>query len=89
MSKQKQVKKAKQTTTGTKPHAITWRVAVPLLLFVLAWAWSAWWMGDVWRIARERSFLAADPTLSRAENDLLAAELHKDRYLTRDYSKIS
>ncbi|MBP3823044.1 MAG: hypothetical protein J6I36_06450 [Bacteroidaceae bacterium] len=31
--------------------------------FLLAWAWAAWWMGDVFRIAYEHSFFAADGTL--------------------------
>ena len=75
MSKKKQVGKTKKAPNGNPQtssiahpsgrtgRGYTWRVAVPLLMFVLAWAWSAWWMGDVWRIARERSFCAADPTL--------------------------
>lgn len=33
------------------------------LFFLLAWAWSSWWMGDVFCIARERSFFATDETL--------------------------
>ena len=35
----------------------------PLLFFLLAWLWASWWMGDVMRIAYERSFIAADATL--------------------------
>ena len=31
--------------------------------FLLSWLWSSWWMGDVLRIAYERSFFAADATL--------------------------
>lgn len=38
------------------------RVGV-LLFFILAWLWASWWMGDVMRIAYERSFFAADATL--------------------------
>ena len=33
--------------------------------FLLAWLWASWWMGDVMRIAYERSFFAADATLMR------------------------
>ncbi len=33
------------------------------LFFVLAWAWASWWMGGLFRIAYENSFLAADSTL--------------------------
>ena len=33
------------------------------VFFLLTWAWAAWWMGDVFRIAYERSFFAADSTL--------------------------
>lgn len=35
----------------------------PLLFFALSWIWASWWMGDVMRIAYERSFVAADATL--------------------------
>ena len=31
--------------------------------FLLVWLWAAWWMGDVFRIAYERSFFAPDSTL--------------------------
>ena len=31
--------------------------------FILTWLWAAWWMGDVFHIARESSFFAADATL--------------------------
>ena len=34
-----------------------------LLFFLLAWLWASWWMGDVMRIASERSFFAPDTTL--------------------------
>ncbi len=33
------------------------------LFFLLVWLWASWWMGDVMRIAYERSFIAADATL--------------------------
>ena len=33
--------------------------------------------------------LAQDPTLEKAENESLAAELRKDKYNVKDYSKIS
>ena len=33
------------------------------LFFLLSWLWASWWMGDVFRIAYERSFIAADSTL--------------------------
>ncbi|MBR1682501.1 MAG: hypothetical protein IJ767_03555 [Bacteroidaceae bacterium] len=33
------------------------------LFFLIAWLWAAWWMGDVFRMAREYSFFAADETL--------------------------
>ncbi|MCR5819433.1 MAG: DUF6057 family protein [Bacteroidaceae bacterium] len=36
---------------------------IPLLFFLLSWMWASWWMGDVGRIARERSFFATDSTL--------------------------
>lgn len=36
-----------------------------VLFFLLAWLWASWWMGDVMRIAYERSFVAADATLMR------------------------
>ena len=31
--------------------------------FLLSWLWAGWWMGDTFRIAYERSFFAANPTL--------------------------
>lgn len=31
--------------------------------FLLAWTWAAWWMGDVLRIAYERSFFSPDTSL--------------------------
>ena len=34
-----------------------------ILFFLLAWLWASWWMGDVLRIAYERSFFAPDSTL--------------------------
>ena len=34
-----------------------------VLFFLLAWLWASWWMGDVLRIAYERSFVVADATL--------------------------
>ncbi len=34
-----------------------------VVMFVLVWAWAAFWYGDVFRVAREYSFWAADPTL--------------------------
>ncbi|MCR4995225.1 MAG: DUF6057 family protein [Bacteroidales bacterium] len=34
-----------------------------LFFFLMAWLWGAWWMGDVFCIAREWSFVAADATL--------------------------
>lgn len=34
-----------------------------LLFFILAWIWASWWMGDVMRIAYERSFFAQDAML--------------------------
>ena len=33
------------------------------VFFCIVWLWAAWWMGDVFRMAREYSFLAADETL--------------------------
>ena len=33
------------------------------VFFILAWLWASWWMGDVFCIARERSFFACDTTL--------------------------
>ncbi len=39
------------------------RVLAYALLFALAWAWASWWMGDLFRIAYENSFLAADSTI--------------------------
>ena len=41
-----------------------WHTLLTLPLFMaLAWAWAAWWMGDIFRVAREQSFFAADATL--------------------------
>lgn len=34
-----------------------------LSFFILSWLWASWWMGDVFRVAYERSFIAADATL--------------------------
>ena len=36
---------------------------LPLIFFILAWVWASWWMGDVGRIARERSYFSTDSTL--------------------------
>lgn len=33
------------------------------LFFFLVWLWASWWMGDVFRIAYEYSFIAPDATL--------------------------
>ncbi len=33
------------------------------LFFCLTWLWAAWWMGDVFHIAREYSFFTVDATL--------------------------
>ena len=41
----------------------TGRKFLPLLFFVITWIWASWWMGDVGRIARERSFFTTDPTV--------------------------
>lgn len=38
-------------------------IPLPLFIFVLTWIWASWWMGDVGRIARERSFFTTDPTV--------------------------
>lgn len=40
-----------------------YRTIAYALFFVLAWIWAAWWMGDLYRMAYENSFLAADRTL--------------------------
>mgnify|MGYP007070245860 CR=1 FL=1 len=42
----------KEQEKQASPRTIQWRVAVPLLFFLLAWAWASWWMGDVWHVAR-------------------------------------
>ena len=34
-----------------------------VLFFALAWWWASWWMGDIFRIAYERSFFCTDNTL--------------------------
>lgn len=34
-----------------------------VIFFFLVWLWASWWMGDVFRIAYERSFFAPDETL--------------------------
>ena len=39
------------------------RISLWVFYFLLAWLWASWWMGDVMRIAYERSFFAADTTL--------------------------
>lgn len=39
------------------------KLPIPLIFFILTWVWASWWMGDVGRIARERSFFATDSTL--------------------------
>ena len=38
-------------------------LGVGLLFFLLSLLWASWWMGDVFRIAYERSFIVADSTL--------------------------
>lgn len=53
----------KEPEKKASPRTIQWRVAVPLLMFLAVWCWASWWMGDVWRVARERSFFAPDLTL--------------------------
>lgn len=40
-----------------------YRACTYVLLFALAWAWASWWMGDIYRITYENSYLAADSTL--------------------------
>jgi len=34
-----------------------------ILFFLLTWLWASWWMGDVFRIAYERSYFAANDLL--------------------------
>ncbi len=48
-----------------------------LVLFVLVWAWAAFWYGDVFRIAREYSFWAPDSTLMYYEEGRPWGELWK------------
>lgn len=40
-----------------------YRTCAYALLFALAWTWASWWMGDIYRITYENSYLAADSTL--------------------------
>ncbi len=37
--------------------------AVLLACAAIVWLWASWWMGDVWRVAREHSYFAVDTTL--------------------------
>lgn len=49
-----------------RPHtstAVSFGGVTLLFFFVLAWLWASWWMGDVFRVAYERSFFAPDATL--------------------------
>ena len=47
----------------TTPSLIGRAGGESVLFFLLSWLWASWWMGDVLRIAYERSFFAADATL--------------------------
>lgn len=40
---------------------------VPVIAFLLIWAWAAWWQGDVFRMVRENSFFVADDLLMKYE----------------------
>ena len=42
---------------------LNWRGWRWVLFFALSWLWASWWMGDLYRMAYENSFLVADPTL--------------------------
>ena len=45
------------------PYFIVHNSYLITIFFLLSWAWASWWMGDVLRIAYERSFFATDVTL--------------------------
>ncbi len=57
--------KKKNTTVQkhTAPSLIGRAGGESVLFFLLSWLWASWWMGDVLRIAYERSFFSTDPTL--------------------------
>ncbi len=69
------MKNKKQSITQKRPatkaeepknkvgRRLPWSIITGVAFFVLAWVWASWWMGDVLRIAYERSFFAADATL--------------------------
>lgn len=70
MKKKDKKKPSSQQPSFTEPKkSITAKRFVSLdrcawvLFFFLAWLWASWWMGDVFRIAYERSFFAPDETL--------------------------
>lgn len=56
-------------TADNSPHGVaafigkSYSSLFILSFFILSWLWASWWMGDVFRIAYERSFIAADSTL--------------------------
>ncbi len=62
-----------RATLGPSPDAVKTKSAKEgrrrlllspyVVMFVLVWAWAAFWYGDVFRIAREFSFWAPDSTL--------------------------
>ncbi len=76
MAKKHSEKKAKtMAVLHPRPHETKRKVAptFPLispyiLLFVVVWAWAAFWYGDVFRIAREFSFWSTNGTLMSYED---------------------
>lgn len=66
MPRQKQ-KKQYTPQPEKKPETRRWRVPALGLFALAVWAWAAWWMGDVFHVAREYSFWAPSATLMRFE----------------------
>ncbi len=55
---------SKTTPVGSSYFSLfTHSLFIYILFFLLAWLWASWWMGSIFRISYEYSFVAADKTL--------------------------
>ncbi len=69
-----------------RPKRKLFLISPYIVMFVLVWAWAAFWYGDVFRIAREYSFWSPDETLmSHLEGRPWEAMLRVGQFLLMFY----
>lgn len=59
---------SENNSKSARPSRATLLLPIPLIFFLLVWAWAGWWYADVFRTAREYSFWSADETLMQFMN---------------------